>query len=186
MSLASPKILALGAVLLLSAGLAAYTLGKRHERRLGVAGALAAAAVQSHVSSATGLNLGSARGIRIPFYEGEAAQPTSVMLGRTATPLDGGRYRVTDLRVEHYERGPAGTATNLVIEAPDCIVDPNLKVASSAGLFVLSMRQGGNELLTRGSTGFEWRQISSSLNVSNEVTTHLSLSQFKPPSLIAP
>ena len=44
MSLASPKILALGAVLLLSAGIAAYTLGKRHERRLGVAGALAAAA----------------------------------------------------------------------------------------------------------------------------------------------
>lgn len=179
------KFIAIGAVVLLVAAVVTAVLAKRHEKKLTIASALATAAVQSQVAKATGIS-GLARGIRIPHYEGESTQPTSVMLGRTATPLEGGRYRVTDLRVEHYERGSTGTATNLVIEAPVCIVDPDRKVASSDGLFVMSMRQGGNQLLTRGGTGFQWLQTASLLTVSNEVTTHITMSQSKSASTTAP
>lgn len=184
MSIGSTKLIALGAALLLAVGIAAWLLAKRHDRRLATAGALAAAVMRTEVANATGL--GTARGIRIPFYEGESQQPTSIMLGKTATPVEGGKYLVTDMRVEHYERSSAGTATNLVIEAPVCIVDPDRKIASSDGLFVLSLRHGENRLLTRGGTGFEWRQIGSHLNVSNEVSTHISFSQSGSASTAAP
>ena len=171
MTVGPKKLIALGLGLLLVAGIAAIVLAKRHERRLSVAGALALAAIQTEVANATGL--GTARGIRIPFYEGDSKQPTSVMLGRTATPVDGGRYLVSDLRVEHYTRSPGSTATNLVIEAPKCLVDPAKKIASSDGIFVMTLTHPDGSLLTRGSTGFEWRQADSFLSISNEVATHM-------------
>ncbi|MEQ2006421.1 MAG: hypothetical protein ABMA26_06460 [Limisphaerales bacterium] len=175
MTVGPTKLIALGVGLLLVAGIAAIVLAKRHERRLSVAGALAVAALQTQVSNATGLSAGTARGIRIPFYEGDAKQPTSVMLGRTATPVEGGRYLVSDLRVEHYTRSHGSTATNLVIEAPKCLVDPAKKIASSDGIFVMTLTHPDGSLLTRGSTGFEWRQADSFLSISNEVATHMTI-----------
>ncbi|KAF0177913.1 MAG: hypothetical protein FD161_2112 [Limisphaerales bacterium] len=184
MSIGPTKLLALGAGLVIAAGILAVVLAKRHEKRLAVAGALAVAALQTEASNAT--SLGTARGIRIPFYEGGAGQPTSVMLGRTAEPMEGGKYLVNDLRVENYSYGPGGTVTNFVIEAPRCLIDPARKVASSDGLFVMSLSQGGNRLLTRGSSGFEWQQQNSLLTVSNEVSTHISMNDPKPVRAVAP
>lgn len=168
MSIGSTKLLALGAGLLLAAGVAAWLLAKRHDKRLTVAGALAVAALQTEVANATGL--GTARGIRIPFYEGESQQPTSIMLGKTATPVEGGRYLVTDMRVENYSFGPTGRTMEFVIEAPQCLVDPARKVASSAGRIVVSRTDGS--FLTTG-IGFEFRQLDSTLNISNQVSTQL-------------
>lgn len=185
MSIGSTKLLALGAGLVIAAGILAAVLAKRHEKRLAVASALAVAALQTEVSNAT--SLGTARGIRIPFYEGDAKQPTSIMLGKTATPVEGGKYLVTEMRVESYTHAtPGGTTTNFVIEAPKCLIDPARKVASSDGLFVMSLSQGGNRLLTRGGSGFEWRQLDSLLTVSNEVSTHISMSDLKPAKSIVP
>ena len=152
------------------AGLAAFVLAQRHDKRLSVASALAVAAVQSQVANATGVS-GLARGIRIPFYENNAQQPTSVMLGRTAEPIAGGRYLVSDMRVENYTHGLAGTATNFVIEAPKCLIDPARKVASSDGRMVISRPDGS--FLTTG-IGFEFRQVDSFLTISNDISTHLS------------
>lgn len=178
MTVGSTKFMVIGVSLLLVAGIAAIVLAKRHERRLSVAGALAVATLQTQVSNATGLSAGTARGIRIPFYEGDSKQPTSVMLGRTARPVEGGRYLVEDLRVESYTHGLAGTATNFVIEAPHCLIDPARKIANSAERMVIS-RPDGSFLMT--GTGFEWRQVGSHLVISNDVSTHITGEGFNLP-----
>lgn len=176
MTVGPTKLIAIGVGLLLVAGIAAIVLAKRHERRLSVAGALAVAALQTQVSNATGI--GTARGIRIPFYEGDSKQPTSVMLGRTAKPVEGGRYLVGDLRVESYTHSLAGTTTNFVIEAPHCLIDPARKIASSAERMVIS-RPDGSFLMT--GTGFEWHQVGSHLVISNDVSTHITSEGFNAP-----
>jgi hypothetical protein len=168
MSIGSTRLIALGAAPLLAVGIAAWLLAKRHDRRLATAGALAAAVMRTEVANATGL--GTARGIRIPFYEGESQQPTSIMLGKTATPVEGGKYLVTDMRVENFSFGPTGRKMEFVIEAPQCLVDPARKVASSAGRIVVSRTDGS--FLTTG-IGFEFRQVDSTLNISNQVSTQL-------------
>lgn len=170
MSIGSTKLLLGGVGLLVLAGIATVVLTKRHDRQLAVAGALASAALQAEVSKATGLSTGAARGIRIPFYEGESRQPTSILLGKTATPMDDGKYLVTDMRVENYTLGPTGRTLEFVIEAPECLVDPARKVASSAGRIVVSRTDGS--FLTTG-IGFEFRQIEATLNISNQVSTQL-------------
>lgn len=178
MSIGSTKQLALCAGLLLAAGIAAWLLAKRHDKRLAMASALAVAALQTEVSNATGL--GTARGIRIPFYEGEAKQPTSIMLGKTATPVEGGKYLVTEMRVENFSFGPTGRTMEFVIEAPQCLVDPARKVASSPGRIVVSRTDGS--FMTTG-IGFEFRQLDSTLNISNQVSTQLTRERLDPAKL---
>lgn len=175
MSIGSNKLLLLGAGTLLAAGIVVWQLAKQHEQRLTTTSAIAAAVLQAEVANATGL--GIARGIRIPFYEGESRQPTSIMLGKTATPLEGGRYLVNDLRVENYSYSPGATVTNFVIEAPRCLLDPTRKMASSEGRMVIS-RPDGSFLMT--GMGFEWRQAESFLTISNEVSTHLTSAGLNP------
>ena len=180
MTAGSTKFIALGAGLILVAGLAAVGLAKRHDRRLSVASALAVAALQSQVASATGIS-GLSRGIRIPFYESNAQQPTSVMLGRTAERVGlaaDGKYLVTDMRVENYTHGLSGTTTNFIIEAPQCLIEPASKVASSPGRMVISRPDGS--FLTTG-IGFEFRQADSFLTISNEVSTQITREGFAQP-----
>lgn len=169
MTVGQTKMIALGVGLLLVAGVGAVLFAKRHDKRLAVASALAVAALQGASGGAAGD--GSARGIRIPLYENDSKQPTSVMLGRTATPVAGGKYNVTDMRVENYTHSSTGTATNFVIEAPQCLLDPARKVASSPGRIVVSRTDGS--FMTTG-IGFEFRQLDSVLNITNQVTTLLT------------
>ncbi len=178
MSIGSTKLLALGAGLVIAAGILAVVLAKRHEKRLAVAGALAVAALQTEASNAT--SLGTARGIRIPFYEGGAQQPTSILLGKTATPVEGGKYLVTEMRVENFSFGPTGRTMEFVIEAPQCLVDPARKVASSPGRIVVSRTDGS--FMTTG-IGFEFRQLESTLNISNQVSTQLIRERLDPAKL---
>lgn len=175
MTLGSTKLLALGISLLLVAGVGALLFAKRHDSRLAVASALAVAALQNPSNGATGD--GHARGIRIPLYENDSKQPTSVMLGRTAISTNDGKYLVTDMRVENYTHNLTGTVTNFVIEAPQCLVDPARKVASSDGRIVVSRADGS--FMTTG-IGFEFRQLDSVLNISNLVSTHLTREAFNP------
>jgi hypothetical protein len=84
--------------------------------------------------------------------------------------MDDGKYLVTDMRVENYTLGSTGRTLEFVIEAPECLVDPARKVASSAGRIVVSRTDGS--FLTTG-IGFEFRQIEATLNISNQVSTQL-------------
>ncbi len=170
MTVGPTKLIALGVGLIAVAGIAAFVLSKRHDPKASVASSLAVAALQNKVASVTGIS-GLARGIRIPVYENNARQPTSVMFGRTAEPVAGGKYLVSDLHVENYTHGFSGTVTNYVIEAPKCLIDPASKVASSDGRMVISRPDGS--FLTTG-VGFEFRQSDSFLTISNDISTHLS------------
>ena len=180
MTLGSTKLLALGISLLLVAGVGALLFAKRHDKRLAVASAMAVAALQNVSGDAAGD--GHARGIRIPLYENDSKQPTSVMLGRTAISTNDGKYLVTDMRVENYTHNSSGTATNFVIEAPQCLIDPASKIASSAGRMVISRPDGS--FLTTG-IGFEFRQVDSVLTISNDISTQITSEGFalpKPPT----
>ena len=168
MSSAATKFIVLGAGALVLAGVARAWVVKRHDRKFAVAAALAEAALQNQAAAA---GLGTARGIRIPLYEGDSRQATSVMFGRTAEPLDDGKYFVTDLRVENYTHGAGSTVTNYVIEAPKCLIDSARKIASSEGRIVVSRPDGS--FMTTG-IGFQFRQLDSELNISNRVVTLLS------------
>ena len=173
MTVGPTKLIALGVGLLAIAGIVAFVLSKRHGPA-SVARALAVAALQNKVASVTGIS-GLARGIRIPVYENNARQPTSVMFGRTAEPVAGGKYLVSDLHVENYSHGLSGTVTNYIIEAPKCLIDPASKVASPDGRMVISRPDGS--FLTTG-IGFEFRQADSFLTISNEISTHISRAGF--------
>ncbi|NBV24794.1 MAG: hypothetical protein EBS05_23105 [Proteobacteria bacterium] len=173
MSLGSIKPLALGLALLALVGLAALVVAKRHDKRLALAKAVAVAALSQTAGTGDGL----ARGIRIPLYEGEAKQPASVMLGRTAEPVDGGKYIVTEMRVENYTHSSNTTVTNFIIEAPKCLIDPVKKIATSEGRIVVTRPDG--TFMTTG-IGFEWRQLESVLTITNQVMTHLTRDSLKP------
>ncbi|MFM8470807.1 MAG: hypothetical protein ACKODH_12735 [Limisphaerales bacterium] len=168
MSAASTKLIALGTGAFVLAGLAVLWSVKRHDRKFVVAAALAEAALREQAAAA---GLGTARGIRIPLYEGDSRQATSVMFGRTAEPLDDGKYIVTDLRVENYTHGMGASVTNYIIEAPKCLIDSARKTASSDGRIVVSRPDGS--FMTTG-IGFYFRQLESELSISNNVITHLS------------
>lgn len=168
MSAGSTKTFLLCLGLLAVGGIAALLITKRHDKRLAIAGALAMAALQSKLP---GAGDGLAHGIRIPLYENNSKQPASVMLGRTAEPVEGGKYIVTDLRVENYTHSSNSTVTNFVIEAPKCLIDPARKIATSDGRIVVTRTDG--TFMTTG-IGFEWRQVDSILNISNNVSTQLT------------
>jgi hypothetical protein len=165
------QLTALAALVIGLTALAVALWTKRHDRRLAVARALAATALQKQLGSA-----GPARGLRIPFYENEARLATSVMFGRTAEPAEGGKYNVTELHVENYSYVSNTVVTNYIIEAPQCLIDPQQKTARSAGRIVVSRPDGA--FMTTG-IGFEFRQIDSILNISNNVMTHLEPDKLK-------
>jgi len=173
MSLGSIKPIALGLGLLALVSVAALLVAKRHDKRL----ALAKAVTLSALNQAAGAVDGQARGIRFPTYEGDAKRPTSVLLGRTAEPVAGGKYIVTDMRVENYTHSANTTVTNFVIEAPQCLIDPALKIATSAGRIVVTRPDGS--FMTTG-IGFQFQQLDSTLVISNQVITHLTRESLNP------
>ena len=92
-----------------------------------------------------------------------------------AEPVEGGKYNVTELHVENYSYVSNTVVTNYIIEAPQCLIDPQQKTARSAGRIVVSRPDG--TFMTTG-IGFEFRQIDSLLNISNQVMTHLVRDSF--------
>jgi len=157
--------LALGVLLVIGAGWWVVA-----HRSMLATGAQVAAALQTNLASPR-LDSGTTRNIRIPLYEGNSSMLTTLIMGQTAEALDGGRYRISGVRIENYSQTPTGPATNSVIEAPQCVVDPSRKVASSEGRMMLWSTDGN--FMTTG-IGFEWRHFDRLLTISNDVMTHLS------------
>lgn len=173
MSLGSIKPIALGLGLLALVSVAALLVAKRHDKRL----ALAKAVALSALNQAAGAVDGQARGIRIPLYEGDSRQPTSVMFGRTAEPAGDGKWNVTEMRVENYTHNSNTTVTNFVIESPKCLIDSVRKTANSDGRIVVTRPDGS--FMTTG-IGFQFQQLDSTLVISNQVITHLTRESLNP------
>ena len=77
-------------------------------------------------------------------------------------------FRVTNMRIEHYEmRGE----TNLIAMAPECLFDADARVAWSTGRLDIVGMNGG--ITIRGSQGFLARMTNSTLTISNKVRTSI-------------
>lgn len=139
-------------------------------------GAQVAAVLQTNLPRSP-LDATTTRNIRFPLYEGNSRTLTSLMLGQTAETLDGGRILISGFRIENYSQTPSGPATNYVIEAPKCLLDPARKIASSEGRMIVRSTDGN--FMTTG-IGFEWRHLDSHLTISNEVLTHVTRPEPNP------
>lgn len=77
-------------------------------------------------------------------------------------------FRVTAMRIEHYEMSGA---TNLVATAPECLFDAEARTAWSTGRLDIVGMNGG--VTIRGSRGFQARMKDSTLTISNKVRTSI-------------
>lgn len=173
------KLPALALGVLLAIGAVVWLVARRG---IWQTGAQVAAVLQTHLPSPTG-DPATTRNIRFPLYEGNSRVLTTLMLGQTAEPLEGGRYLISGLRIENYSQTPSGPTTNYVIEAPKCLLDPSRKVASSDGRMFIRSTDGN--FMTTG-IGFEWRHLDSHLTISNEVLTHVTRPEPNPPPKAKP
>ena len=75
-------------------------------------------------------------------------------------------FRVTTMRIEHYEMTGS---TNLIALAPECLFDADARVAWSTGRLDIVGLDGG--IVIRGNRGFQARMGDSTLTISNKVRT---------------
>lgn len=114
---------------------------------------------------------------KFPYYEGNSPRPSSLVLGKKATRRSDGLLLIEGLMIvsfEYDERNAA--ATNMLIEAPTCLLDLKKRVASSDGR--LSARVPDGSFSIEG-IGFEYRQVDSQLRISNQVSTQLKRPNLK-------
>lgn len=111
---------------------------------------------------------GVARDFKFPDYDKASNRVVSLLTGSEARQQPDGRMALTNLRIETYGYDQDRRTTNLVVEAPRCLVDMSRRIATSDGPLVA--RQEGS-LFSISGTGFEWRQKDSHLVISNDVRT---------------
>lgn len=133
---------------------------------------LAAAWIGPLPLAAQGLSGGRIKDFKLPdFYEATPAAPgatnrlKTLITGREAVPRPGGQYLVELVRIENYA---LEGRTNMVTEAPECLVNYPHREASSAG--TLRLQSGDGQFLTEG-LGFLCRMTNYYLRISNEVRT---------------
>ena len=85
--------------------------------------------------------------------------------GVEAQPQAGGRYLITQLRLELFDENGV---QQMIIEAPECLYDGVKRTAASAG--PLHMESGDGKMSIDG-VGFLWRQDAATLTISNQVHT---------------
>ena len=113
-------------------------------------------------------------GIELPDYDRQTQRLKSLLRGQSAVQLPNGSVLLNSMRVEiySYENDKPTTGEkpkiDVVVEAPSCTFDFKDRVASSPGPLLLRREDG--KLLVAG-VGFEWRQLSAQLYISNNVQT---------------
>ena len=113
-------------------------------------------------------------GIELPDYDRQTQRLKSLLRGQSAVQLPNGSVLLNSMRVEIYsyenDKPTAGEKPKIdvVVEAPSCTFDFKERVASSPGPLLLRREDG--KLLVAG-VGFEWRQLSAQLYISNNVQT---------------
>ena len=108
------------------------------------------------------------RGIEMPDYDRQTQRLKSLLRGQSAVQLPNGGVLLNSMRVEIYSYDGETRKVDVVVEAPSCTFDFKERVASSPG--PLLMRREDGKLLVAG-VGFEWRQLSAQLYISNNVQT---------------
>lgn len=107
-------------------------------------------------------------GIKFPDYDRQTQRLKSLLIGQTAVQQPGGEVLVNSMRVEIYSYDGDTRKIDVVVEAPSCTFDFKERIASSPGPLLLKREDGG--LLVAG-VGFQWRQLSAQLYISNNVQT---------------
>ena len=107
-------------------------------------------------------------GIKFPEYDKQTQRLKSLLTGQTAVQQPTGEVLVNSMRVEIYSYDGETRKIDVVVEAPSCTFDFKERVASSPGPLLLRREDG--RLLVAG-VGFQWRQSSSQLYISNNVQT---------------
>ncbi|MGB0581459.1 MAG: hypothetical protein ACPGVU_17315 [Limisphaerales bacterium] len=103
------------------------------------------------------------------YYEGTSQRPSSLVLGKKTKPQSAGMLLIEGLKIISFVYGENNSVTtNVVIEAPTCLLDLEKRIASSDGR--LTARAPDGTFLMEG-IGFEYRQIDSQLQISNQVST---------------
>ncbi|MEW6157155.1 MAG: LptA/OstA family protein [Verrucomicrobiota bacterium] len=94
--------------------------------------------------------------------------------GSDAERRKDGKILIKGLHIETYREGDK---LDMIVEAPECIFDPEKKVASSDG--PLKVRTADQRFAIAG-RGFRWQQLDSSLAISNDVHTVLRKTLLSP------
>ena len=89
----------------------------------------------------------------------------SLVQGEKARPQGPGRTLINDARVENYR---TNGEPEVIIEAPECLLDQNHHTMNSAG--PLKVKTADGKFLIEGE-GFLWLQTNSTLFISNKVHT---------------
>ena len=98
-----------------------------------------------------------------------------MFLGTEWQHLSNKVFRVTAMRIEHYEMSGG---TNLIAIAPECFFDVGVRVAWSTGRLDIVGMNGG--ITIRGNRGFQARMADSTLTISNRVRTVLQRELIRP------
>lgn len=98
-----------------------------------------------------------------------------MFLGTEWQHLSNKVFRVTAMRIEHYEMSGG---TNLIAIAPECLFDAGARVAWSTGRLDIVGMNGG--ITIRGERGFQARMTNSTLTISNRVRTVIQRELVRP------
>jgi lipopolysaccharide export system protein LptA len=112
--------------------------------------------------------VGSGTGIKFSDYYDppHSTQMKWLLEGASAVPLAGGRsFRVNEAKAQTFRESGEG---ELVVEAPQCVYDSDLRQVNSPGL--LHLRTADGSFFLDGE-GFSWQQANAVLFVSNRVHT---------------
>lgn len=113
------------------------------------------------------LPLGQFRDFSLPSFHSapHETQMKSLIEGREAVPQDGGRILIRQLKLQTFREDGAG---QFILQAADCLYDPDRRSAASEG--PLEMRTADGRFFTEGE-GFLWRETEAILTISNRVHT---------------
>ena len=100
----------------------------------------------------------------------------TVIRGKTGRLLKGAVMDLSGVSVEIYK----GTEKDLIVEAEQCLYDPQIREAWSSGKLTVSSADGG--VSVKG-VGFRWTGADSRLTISNAVQTVLRKSRLDPRTL---
>jgi len=103
-----------------------------------------------------------------PYFEGDSQRPSSLVLGKKTKPQNDGRLLIEGLKIISFEYDEKNAVTtNMVIEAPTCLLDLQKRIASSTNKLTARVPDGSFSV---HGVGFEFRQVDSLLQISNQVT----------------
>lgn len=104
-----------------------------------------------------------AKGVQIAEVDEATGKRKSLFRGETAEPISNQELQVTGARLEIFTDDGK---TNLIVVAPQCVLNTGIKSVASPGGLRVSTGEGRFSI---EGEGFEWRQVEGQLVISNQV-----------------